>query len=134
MSGFSTFYFQGGFFMHLITLAGCAAGFVLLKSMKHIRAGKPERSTLDLAKGLTGLMLLLGAVGACFGVIDAGRAMQNMLDNDPNANMILPAVRVAPLIVTTLAWSLMLSVPITFVRLALSFVAQRQATGERVTG
>lgn len=118
--------------MHLITVAAGAAAVVLVKSMKHIRKGKPELGSLDLARGLTGLMLLLGAVGSCFGVIDAGAAISAMLEAQPDANIVLPAARVAPIIVTSLAWSLLLAVPLSFVRLALTFVAERQTSGSRV--
>lgn len=119
MSDFTTFYFQGGVFMHFITLFTLAATTLLISRVAKLRdvtkRANDERTVVarsDSTGGILIAIVMLGALGTVFGFIEIAAAVQTV----PEAQWAAATVRALPIALSTIAWSLMCATPLVLVR------------------
>ncbi len=108
MGSFTQFYFDGGFFMHLITVSILAAITCnVLARRSHARGDAPD-PLLALADRLAWLCIAEGVMGALFGWFDLCAAMRNL---PPEIDPAFAALRGLQLVPIPIAWALMVTVP-----------------------
>ena len=128
MSDFSTFYEHGGYFMHVISAVALAAGLYTAKGLAQIgktTAGETQSidDTFRLAVGLVVVAVGVGLLGTLFGFIEASAAA-NAIPLEQHAKALARGMGVA---LHTLAWSLMLAIPLTFTVVISRYRVHRRA-------
>lgn len=130
MSGFGQFYQQGGVFMHLITLLALAGTGILavraarLRGLVHrVKTAQPAapRTEGGLIGALALASLMVGLLGTTFGFMELCAAVLTI----PPPQQIQAVFRATPMALTTVAWSLMLSVPLVLGRAVVGAVETR---------
>lgn len=122
MGDFAQFYQQGGVFMHAVTLLALACGGALAAYTIQRRTHSPSSDVSNgLIRGLLRATLLFGAVGTTFGFMDMFAAVATV----PPPQQIAVVFRALPLVLTPIAWALMLVAPLTLVRTVLTAVRHR---------
>jgi hypothetical protein len=113
MGDFMQFYFNGGVFMHVITLAAAAAVGTLVFHARVRRHGPDDPKLLSFAERLAWLCVAVGLLGSAFGLVEMNGAMSSL---DPEAFTPVTydqvRARAMTIVPTTLSWGLMCAIPL----------------------
>lgn len=114
MGSFLQFYFNGGLFMHIVTLCGIAATFHVLRALAIAKWGEPGRgevlfaSTARLGNWLAAIGMGVGALGTMFGLLDTSMAAREA----PVDQMLAAALKGMAISLSPLMFSLMFALPL----------------------
>jgi hypothetical protein len=113
MGDFTTFYQNGGFFMHLITITAAVGIAAVLLHARSRAAGADNPHLLRVADRVAAIGVAIGAMGMFFGLQDLGMALTLFDPAQVDAvKLIQAAGRGGAIAPAPMNWSLMCAVPI----------------------
>ena len=110
MGDFSVFYFNGGVFMHVITVMAGLGAVAMVQHGRARRSGDARLDRLRLSERIAFVCVMIGLLGTLFGVFDLCMAL-SMIEGSTE-DLIRAGARGAGIAPIPFAWGLMCAIPI----------------------